>query len=438
MIGTFKEAEEYILDIPKFTKKNSPENTKLFLDKIGDISKDIPTIHIAGTNGKGSVCALLRDSYLEAGLCPGVFTSPHLVSIRERFTFGREMITEEEFLECFLFIYNKLKDEELVKRDYYPSYFEFLFFMAVVWFKKKKPDVLILETGLGGRLDATNSVSSPAICAITEIGFDHMEYLGDTIEKIAGEKAGIIKPGVPVVYVDKPVSGKVIRSRAEELSSPFIKVSENTIKNLARTTKGIDFSLESHYYENVQLSVNCPAFYQAQNAAVAFFVLEELINMGKCSLTLSDIKGGFSKMKWPGRMEEIKKGIFLDGAHNHDGIEAFLETVKNDGAKKRSLVYSSVKDKQVEDITGRIIASGLFDTIYTGCLSSQRACDISRLKECFKEYKGNIFFYDSVINAFDDMEAHREKDETAYAVGSLYLVGEIKEHVGEETKNDQF
>ena len=429
MTHTFSEAEDYIFNIPRFATKNSPEDTKRFLGEFGDISLSIPTIHIAGTNGKGSVCALLRDTFISAGYVPGVFTSPHLVSIRERFALGREMISEAEFIECFEKVLSLLESPKWKNTDYHPSYFEFLFFMSVVWFGAKKPDVLILETGLGGRLDATNSISKPVITVITEIGFDHMEYLGDSIAKIAGEKAGIIKENVPVVYVDKETSGEVIKKRADMLNAKAVPVCKNSIKNLVRTRKGIDFSLESHYYENVNLSVNSGAMYQAENAAVAFKTLEALGENGTFLLTKESIQQGFLNMYWPGRMEPIEDNIVLDGAHNEDGIKAFLESVKCDGAHKRCLLYSAVADKQIEKITDMIISSGLFDSIYLAPLSGARAASMERISNCFGKYEGALFFFNDVREAFDAMKSRPDGSEMRYVAGSLYLVGEIKEAI---------
>ncbi|MCR5116749.1 MAG: bifunctional folylpolyglutamate synthase/dihydrofolate synthase [Lachnospiraceae bacterium] len=427
MITTFKEAEEYILDIPRFGGKNTLEDTKEFLKECGDISKDFPTIHIAGTNGKGSVCALLRDTFIEAGYTPAVFTSPHLVSIRERFTIGREEITEEEFLDCFNKVLAVMHREKFALKGYHPSYFEFLFFMAVIWFKEKSPDVVILETGLGGRLDATNSIESPVLTIITEIGFDHTEYLGDTIEKIAFEKAGILKKNVPLVYMSKETSSDVIEKRAKELGVETFPVSKDYIKNLKVSTKGIDFSFESPYYENVNLSLKARALYQSENGAVAFCALNLLRTFDIFKISDDEIRRGFLSMYWPGRMEEISKNIFLDGAHNEDGIKAFLESVAEDNAKARRLLFTAVSDKNVEKITKMIADSSLFSHVYIAPLKSSRAASIERLLSDFEKCNVSVVSYESTVLAFKAMCAEMKPDETGYVAGSLYLVGEIKD-----------
>ncbi len=427
MITTFKEAEEYILDIPRFGGKNTLEDTKEFLKACGDISKDIPTIHIAGTNGKGSVCALLRDTFIEAGYTPAVFTSPHLVNITERFTIGREEISEEEFLDCFQRVYELMQGEPFASKGYHPSYFEYLFFMAVLWFKDKKPDVVILETGLGGRLDATNSIESPVLTIITEIGFDHTEYLGDTIEEIAFEKAGILKKNVPLVYMYKETSSPVIEKRAKELDVKTFPVSKDYIKNLKVSTKGIDFSFESPYYENVNLSLKARALYQSENGAVAFCALNLLRTCDIFKISDDEIRRGFLSMYWPGRMEEISKNIFLDGAHNEDGIKAFLESVAEDKAVARRLLFTAVSDKNVEKITKMIADSALFDHVYIAPLKSARAASVDRLVSAFERCNVSVVTYESTVLAFKAMCTEKKPFETGYVAGSLYLVGEIKD-----------
>ena len=218
-ICTYEQAQDYILEVPKFTTKNPLEETRGFYhflqtrgyqeEKLGKI------IHIAGTNGKGSVCAFMDAVCRESGYRVGMFTSPHLISMRERFVIDGEMVSEEAFLEAFWWLEEAIDAYHEQKADYQPTFFERLFFMSLFLFQRAGVDISIMETGLGGRLDTTNVFEHPSVCVITEIGLDHMAYLGDTIEKIAEEKAGIIKEGSPVVFVDKrPESTVVIEKRA--------------------------------------------------------------------------------------------------------------------------------------------------------------------------------------------------------------------------------
>ncbi len=420
------EVEQYLLNIPRFTSKNEPEKTKAFLAELGDFSKNISTIHIAGTNGKGSVSAFLRAGLEANGYSVGMFTSPHLVSIRERFMIGNSMISSDEFVRVFEYV---RKEVDVIHdkpgfSNYHPTFFEYLFFMAAVWFMSKRPDIIVLETGLGGRLDATNSISSPVVSVITEIGLDHEEYLGNTKELIAGEKAGIIRPGVPVVHWSKNEPyDEVIYNRALELSSKAYFVSEENIKNLETFGAGIDFSMHSLYDESVKISLNTKALYQVENAAVSFETLMVLSQILKKEICASKCSQGFLNMVWPGRMERISERFVIDGAHNEDGIEAFLKSVAIDGCNRRTLLFSGVSDKNIEKVAGLIVGSGLFDKIILCSLNSYRAAAKERLLAAFNEAK-EVQYFDTVKAG---LKALLETDNSMlYAAGSLYLVGEIK------------
>lgn len=196
---TYKEAEAYINSVPKFTSKNKPENTMELIRRLGHPERHMKVIHVAGTNGKGSVCAFLSSMLTEGGKRTGLFTSPHLVKINERFQINNEPVSDEIFLDAYERVM-KLVEEMQKDGFYHPAYFELLFAIGMVIFEKAQVEYLILETGLGGRLDATNIVEKPVVTVITSISLDHTEILGDTIEEIAGEKAGIIKQGIPIVY----------------------------------------------------------------------------------------------------------------------------------------------------------------------------------------------------------------------------------------------
>ena len=213
----YEEAVKYILDIPKFTKKNDGDHTRKFLEYLGNPQEGLKVLHVAGTNGKGSVCAYLDGMLRSEGKRTGLFTSPHLVKINERIVLDGEEIPDDRFCEVFertLTAVKKMEGEGLA----HPTFFEFLFGMAMLAFAEGGMEYAVLETGLGGRLDATNAVEQPLVSIITSIGMDHMEYLGDTIGEIASEKAGIIKSGVPVFYAQtSEESDEVIRRKAEEL-----------------------------------------------------------------------------------------------------------------------------------------------------------------------------------------------------------------------------
>ena len=229
---SYEEAVNYILDVPRFTKKNVPEDTERFFDFLGRPGENALIVHVAGTNGKGSVCAYISSVLERAGISTGLFSSPHLVDIRERFRLNGEMIGREAFASCLNRVMGGLEAFRLKtgKTEYHPTFFELLFFMGMLWFSDQKAEAVVLETGMGGRLDATNVVRRPAVCVITRIGMDHMEYLGDTKEKIAAEKAGIIKPHVPVVFwEEEPSVSRVIVEKAKKNGAETVPVSEQEV-----------------------------------------------------------------------------------------------------------------------------------------------------------------------------------------------------------------
>ena len=224
---TYREAEEYILEIPKFTKKNDAVHTKTFLKYLGNPQEDLKVIHVAGTNGKGSVCAYLDGMLRSEEKRTGLFTSPHLVKINERIAIDGEPVDDGRFTRLFENVLRAVRAMEESGLSH-PTFFEFLLGMALCAFRESGVEYAVLETGLGGRLDATSAVEPPLACVITSIGYDHMQYLGDTLPEIAAEKAGIIRPGVPVFYAaSSEESDRVIENTAEKNGS-FCKKSGKT------------------------------------------------------------------------------------------------------------------------------------------------------------------------------------------------------------------
>lgn len=443
-ITTYDQAVEYIMNIPKFTTKNTMEDTRRFLRLLGDPDEKLRILHVAGTNGKGSVCAYMRSVLEAAGRRVAVFTSPHLVDVRERFMLGGKMISQEAFLEAFLQVYEKLDWQALeAGKGYHPTFFEFLFFMAMLFFYEASPDYCILETGLGGRLDATNAVARKEIAVITHISLDHVEYLGHTLEAIAGEKAGIIQEGVPVIYADTCREvGQVIRDRARFLSADAYPVSSIDYSFSKNRNKNIDFSYISRYYGSVSLEISTFARYQMENCSLAMRALEVLAEREQTAadvsiplqLTPEILKKGVSACFWPGRMEEVRREVYVDGAHNVDGVRAFLESVAADGHKgSRHLLFGVVRDKDYSAMLRLIITSGLFDRLSIAQLNNARTVPMDSLQQALDAYPQiEATQYPSVSAALQDMLKEQTASETypspvrIYIAGSLYLAGEVK------------
>lgn len=427
-ISAYREAEEYINNIPRFTGKNSMDNTRKFLAHLGNPAQNCKILHIAGTNGKGSVCAYLCSVFKEAGIRAGMFVSPHLVTMRERLVADGRMATEQEFMEVFCFVMEKLADLplELSQVSYHPSFFEFLFFMAMLFFERAGLEYVVLETGLGGRLDATNAVADKKLCVITSIGYDHMEYLGDTLPLIAAEKAGILRPGVPVIY---PARDEEATDKIEEcvrmVGAKAVPLFRSAIKEIKIRNKTIDFSLHLHYYDYIGFTVSTLAVYQVENAALAIRALEQLRDE---RITVPVLQEGIRKMIWEGRMEEIFPSVYLDGAHNIDGIRAFLETVRLQPCMgRRRLLFSIVQDKEYQAVIDEIVSSKLFDEIGVVALTSARALPLDVLEDSYGQYTGFVWkAYENLKTAFEEFVLLREDGDRVYIAGSLYLAGEVK------------
>lgn len=403
-----EQAREYLLKIPLWTKKkNTLEEVRLFLEELGDPEKDLKIIHVAGTNGKGSVCADLTSVLVEAGYRVGTFVSPHLVDVKERFLLDGKQVSEAEFQESFLRVLDVVK-KMTVQGFCHPTFFEFAFLMAMVLYGKRKPDYVILETGLGGRLDTTNVIRKPLVCIITSISLDHTRYLGETIPEIAGEKAGIIKHGIPVIYDDnRQEASAVIHARADELEAPSYPVGE-----------------QDTYREAV-----FAAPYQAMNAALAVKALEVLDIPGVDKKTC---RAGLSKVRWQGRMQQILPDIWLDGAHNPGGIEAFIRAVKAQRSEKKiQLLFAAVSDKDYREMI-RMLCQGLPITRVTVVhLDSERGLDTEILAKQFQQAgcSGPVEQYGTTQEALGEALKHKTEQDRLYVVGSLYLIGEIEQNM---------
>lgn len=426
-IKSYEDAVSFINTIPRFADKRDFEYMQAFYDYLDLEDNDRRVFHVAGTNGKGSSCAYLAAVNRCMGKKTGLFTSPHLVDIRERITLDGSMISKEDFFEAFSYIMEKYNSFLAIEEysNYHPTFFAWLFFVAARFFYKKKAEVVIWETGLGGRLDASNVIHKKDICLITEIGLDHMEYLGDSIGQIAKEKAGIIRPNIPTVFVDRDnESSRVIRDKCFEVNSP-IKMVKNAEKFIIKhSPQGIDFLFDSSYYNNAIFKIGTYAKYQVENALLALSALELVYD--KQEMSLGNMQNGISSMKWPGRMEIIKKGVVFDGAHNVDGIKAMLESVSMDQCGgRRILLFSAVSDKQADIMLGLIYESALFDKVCLAHIDNSRGLSKESL-EALALGESNVSIYDNAKDAYDKLSGSLEDDDILYVCGSLYLIAQLK------------
>jgi len=428
-IKTYKQAEEYLYNVPKFTTKSTPEMTRAFYEFLGCPGEKRKIIHVAGTNGKGSVCTYLSSILTAHGHKTAMFTSPHLISMCERFRINGELMSEEEFMRYFYVVQDKIKD------NYHPTFFEYLFFMAMLWFEDKGVDYIVLETGLGGRLDATNVIKKPELCIITKIGLDHTMYLGNTLEEIAGEKAGIIKRNVPLVYYgfDKKVTS-VIEKTADLQGVKAYPVTLSNIKNVKIHQKDIDFCMFYEYDNYVrpvweEFRLPTVATYQTINATLAVKASRLLLRQ---QWKLDLVREVLATTFWEGRMEEVLPDFYVDGAHNEDGVEAFLDGLATAGVKEATLLFGVNGDKDYQPMIQHIAESGHFTRIVVTKLAGERSALPEVIAEQFAKHTDvEIVLTNSVKDAVEKCRDWTSGG-TIYAVGSLYLVGEIKGLVREE------
>jgi dihydrofolate synthase/folylpolyglutamate synthase len=403
---TYAEAIQFLYGLRLFGAKFGLENTFKLAALAGQPQNRLRFIHVAGTNGKGSTCAMLEGIYRAAGLRVGLFTSPHLVSFRERIQVNRRLIPENEVVRLVGELQPWLKQ---FPAGHHPTFFEVVTVMALKFFAEQKCDLVIWETGLGGRLDATNIVA-PLASVITNIALDHQQWLGDTVQKIAAEKAGIIKPGVPVITAaDEPEALAVIERTAREKNAPLEVIAA---KRLAGT-----------------LAPPLPGEHQRLNAALAVATVKVLA--GAIPVSEAAIYDGLATVAWPGRLQLVVRAsgqkILLDGAHNVAGARALRETVeKNFPAVKRTLVLGVLADKDWRQICETL--APLAARIFTVPVASERTANAPALAAACRAVNpaAEIVTGDSLVEAL----TRAEGDAFIILTGSLYLVGEALEILG--------
>ena len=428
----YEQATDYLMAIPKLTHEPGLAYARELLCRLGNPERNKKIIHVAGTNGKGSVCAYLNSVLCKAGCKVGLFTSPHLIRIEERIRIDGVNVSRALFCEAFEVV--RGYERELSKKYGKLSFFEYLFGMAMYCFDKAGVEYIVLETGLGGRLDATNAVEKPAVTVITPVSFDHVSILGDTLEAIAAEKAGIIKPGIPIVFWgENPAVREVITAKAEALGAPYYPIDKSNYEILKNSNKSVDFCVHNRYYKNSGYSVPFPAAYQAGNAMLAIEALE-LLAETDARITYENVADGIENTSWAGRFEEIAPGVIVDGAHNEDGIRSFIEAVGGmPRTGKRYILFTVMKDKDYRSMIEMLCKQVDFDAVIVteSDGGSGRCVDAFSLKE---EFDG---LTDKRVIAIEDLKAALKRGQelladgdTLFCVGSLYLVGAVLKEYG--------
>jgi len=374
---------EKVLILERTAKKFGLTNIRKFLKLINNPEKDLKIIHVAGTNGKGSVCAMMSSVLNTAGYKVGMFTSPHLVKINERIRISNKLISNKDF--------NGIADRisNLEKKHNIPlTFFETLTVIAFLYFKEKKVDYAVIETGMGGRLDATNT-AKPILSIITNIGLEHKDVLGNTLKDIAREKAGIIKNNSTVVTSARGKALSIIKKMANKKNSRLI---------IAKRLKNIELNLKGDY--------------QIENASTAVAALKEL------KIPEKHVLEGLKKVCWPGRFEFIKKNILLDCAHNPDGVKALVKSMKELDYNNLIVILSVMKDKNIISISKKI--NNLNPKMILTKANVSRARDPRKISRFFKHF----IIIPDLKKAITYAREITKKDDLILITGSIFLVGE--------------
>lgn len=396
---TYEEAVGYIHSAPKFSKELGNRALKIILEKLGSPHKKLEFVHIAGTNGKGSTAAMLESMLRSGGYKTGLFTSPFIERFNERICFCGEAIDDGELAH-----YTEAVKCCMEECNTFLSEFAIIFVVSLLYFLEKGCDIVVLEAGLGGRLDATNAIEKSRVCVITKIGLDHMQYLGDTKEKIAAEKCGIIREGgIAAIYPEQDESVlEVIKKHCGEKGARLCVAP--MLQNCG----------EKLIYNGKEVSLSLSGDYQGANASLAARTAELL------GLDEKHIIYGLEHTFWPGRFEWITDRLLLDGCHNADGAEAFRKSAEKIN-RSITIVTCAMSDKQTDAIAQSF--SGITDSIVVTELDMARAANAeffaAEFEKCGKAVK-------IIKNPFEAIEYALSKSEVCAVCGSLYLIGEVR------------
>ncbi len=389
--------ELYSLDKPIF--KLGLKHIRVLLKKLNNPEKNLRCIHVAGTNGKGSVCAMIFSILTNAGYKVGMYTSPHLKKFNERIRINSKLITDKEIAEYYL------KIKPFVTNQ---SFFELTTAIAFLYFREKKVDFVVLETGLGGRFDATNVVK-PLVSVITNVDFEHTEFLGNNIKQIAYQKAGIIKSKVPVVTAAEGIGLQTIKNVSNNKNSKLIIINNKKIKK-----KNYGFNINN--YKNIKLK-NLNGKFQIENANIAIKTIEILNQNYKLKINKKNIINGLKNTKWPGRFQYINKNTIVDCAHNPSGFKVLVKELKNLNYNKLILIVGFSNDKDIKTISKIIKADKVVIT---------KSSNIKALEpKIIKQYFNNSIIIKNPKQALNYAKKLAKKDDLILVAGSIFLVGEV-------------
>ncbi|MDB6054662.1 MAG: FolC bifunctional protein [Verrucomicrobiales bacterium] len=404
----YAKAVEFLFSLQWFGTKLGLENTTRLASLVGNPHEGLKFIHVAGTNGKGSTCAMLESIYREQGLRVGLFTSPHLISFCERIQVNRVQIPEEKVVE----LCDKLKPAlASFAPQQHPTFFEVVTIMALLYFEEQKCEIVVWETGMGGRLDATNIVT-PMACILTNIQYDHQKWLGNSLSEIAFEKAGILKPGVPAFTAAEGEGLQTVSSEAERIKSPLDCID---IQSARLLLKPFLISLPLH------------GSHQVLNAGLAVLAAQRL--RSQIPVSNESIKAGLARVSWPGRFQVIHRGsqkIILDGAHNPAGSQSLVKTFREDfPGEKATLILGVLKDKDYLEMAQ--ILAPMADRIICCPVNSPRSASPAEvISGLLASTPHSGISFDTAKNLADSLRIAAEAP-LVVVTGSLFFIGEAME-----------
>lgn len=405
------------------------ENTNVLLERLGRPDRAYPTVHIAGTNGKGSTAAFVESILRHAGFRTGLNTSPHLERINERFRINGEEISDEQFAETFTRIHAVI--EELLaegKLRAHPTYFECVTALAFEVFARERVEFGVIEVGLGGRLDATNIIT-PVVSIITTIDFDHENFLGHSLQEIAGEKAGILKYGVPVVCAPQLLeAGESLRQRAKELCCSLVETAEAFQIDRETMEGGCERAQVTELATGKQFSLapQLPGRFQLQNALNAV-AAARVLQAKLFRISDQDIERGIAEAQWPGRLEKLQSrpDVYLDGAHNPGAARELAHFLEENFAGRRVfLIYGAMRDKAVDEVTGLLFPRAS-EVILTQP-NNPRAISATQLAQMAGHHAAHFLVIGNAENALEQAIAKVRPEDAIFVTGSLYLVGQLR------------
>ena len=425
---SYENAINKINSLLRFGSRPGLERICKLLNYIDNPQDKIKFIHVAGTNGKGSVCNMVYNTLIKSGYKTGLFTSPYIIDFCERIQINNQMIPKKDLSsitdEIFPIVEKMAKNNEIITE------FELITAIAFKYFYQNNCDVVVLETGLGGNFDSTNIIKPPIVSAITSISLDHTAILGDTLEKIASEKSGIIKENSNTVFYSQESSvNDVIINKCKEKNNNLVFANNQVLSVIKSSIKGTTFD-----YKNT--SIHMPLFgeHQLKNAKTALTILE-ILNSNGFSISLDAIKNGFSSINIPARLELLSSSpvILLDGAHNPDGLNFLSKTLKEYlPHNKKICIMGMLEDK--DSLSSLKYIKGMFDTVITLTPDNPRALSSDELAQLAKPLFNNVVAFNDNYKAIKYALSIAENDDAIIICGSLYLASQLRNSIIELVK----